>query len=275
MKPLKKLISNVNARKKFDLAFDGFYLPPEKKLPDNIRDELDNINDQYSKKRINHPQYMKEIQRIFGITPIQVTEEAKIYLAGFFEGEGSLNVSIKKGDPKKDIPVYLDPDFNLTQHANGVSNLYLAMEVFQTGRIGLKKGSLATLVYGIGDRKNLISKIVPFYEKYVYPYGSQVKRRRAEIFKEILALLENKAHQNKERMINELLPLWDAMRVHINFENSTFNSLESALAYMNMSPAERQVIIDQEKLKREQKKMRKGTKNIEKNNRVRKKKTQK
>lgn len=209
----------------------GIYLQPGEVISSEIIKELQMANAQYTKTK-NFAEYQRSIQRIFNLKPIQTKKMAlQFYLAGFLEGEGSLNVGAKKNQTSK-FKVYIDPEFSVTQHINGISNLYLAMFVFQTGRIRHKAGSNATFVYTIDNRQSLEEKVIPFYEKYVRLYGSPFKERRARIFKKLLSLFKEKAHLDIDRMIHEILPLWDAMRMQKGQSNETFRSLEEARQYV-------------------------------------------
>ena len=176
--------------------------------------------------------YKQEILQIFGLKSLtQKSTACQFYLGGFLEGEGSLNVGAKKNQTSK-FKVYLDPEFNVTQHINGISNLYLAMYVFQTGRIRFKSGSLATFVYTIDNRRSLEDKVIPFYEEYVNPYGSEVKKKRLLIFKQLLNLFKTKAHLNLDQMIHKVLPLWDQLRMQKGQKNESFKSLLEAQNYV-------------------------------------------
>lgn len=221
---------NLNFNKLMEIP-DGIYLQPGEVISPEIIKELQIANAQYSKTK-NFAEYQRSIQRVFHLKPIQpVKMELKFYLAGFLEGEGSLNIGAKKNQSSK-FKVYIDPEFNVTQHINGISNLYLAMFVFQTGRIRHKTGSNATFVYTIDNRQSLEEKVIPFYEKYVRLYGSPFKERRVRIFKKLLVLFKEKAHLDVDGMIHEVLPLWDTMRMQKGQSNETFRSLEEAQQYV-------------------------------------------
>lgn len=192
--------------------------------------KMQQINDNYSKTRA-FSKYLQELGELFGVSIVQVTEEHKKFLGGFIEGEASLNVSAKKIQTAK-FGMLLDPEFSITQHVNGFSTLYLALLVFRTGRIRYKSGSKATLVYQIDNRKSLEEKVVPFFEKHVKPYGSAVKVERLENFRQLLALLSIKGHANFQTFRDEMLPIWDALRVQRGQSNETFESLEAAQQYV-------------------------------------------
>lgn len=207
------------------------YLKSNEKVSELILNKLKKINNDYSKTK-SFSKYKLAIQEIFKLnTFIKINIEAKYYLAGFLEGEGSINVGIKKNNSTR-FKLYLDPEFNITQHINGISNLFLAMIIFNTGRIRYKSGSNATFVYTIDNRKSLEEKIIPFYENYVNKYGSQVKKNRLILFKQLLNLFNKKAHLNFEQMVFEVLPLWDKLRIQVGQFNESFKNLEQAQEYV-------------------------------------------
>jgi hypothetical protein len=192
------------------------------KLDENFKDKIKKLNDGSP----NYEVYSKRVQELFKLNEIKPNEIQRNFLAGFIEGEGSISISIKKNKNAK-FGVEIDPVFNITQHINGVNHLYNALQVFQTGRIRYKNESNATLVFIIEPRKSLTEKVLPFYEKYVYPFSSPAKKARFDTFKKMLELFNDNAHLDKERFINELLPLWDSMRVQ-HFEGQTFSDLKEA-----------------------------------------------
>jgi hypothetical protein len=171
--------------------------------------------------------YAKRVRDTFGLDPITINETLKTFLGGFIEGEGSISLAVKKNKNAR-FGVELDPLFNITQHINGVNHLYVALEVFQTGRIRYKAGSNATLVFIIEPRKSLQQKVCPFMEKYVYPMSSPAKQIRYENFKRMLDLFEADAHLDRNRLVYELLPIWDSMRVQQGYNGQTFKTLQEA-----------------------------------------------
>lgn len=219
--------------KNIDIKFAidyGIYLKPGEKISEEFLQKFAEINRKYTHNK-SFPQYKQAIQQLFNLRPVQLTTEGLFYLAGFVEGEASISAGVKKNNTSK-FKLYIDPEFNITQHVNGISNLYIAMCHFKTGRIRYKLGSNATFVYTIDNRQNLKEKVLPFYEKYIYPFASPDKIRRAKIFKELLCLFDQKAHLDFDRLINEVLPLWDKMRIQVGQSNETFKSLKEAQEYV-------------------------------------------
>lgn len=203
-------------------------------ISDSFLKNLNHVNQQYSKTK-NFSNYTFAISQLFKIKPVtKITVETKYYLAGFLEGEGCLSIGIKKNNVSR-FKLYLDPEFHTTQHINGISNLYLIMLVFQTGRIRYKTGSNATFVYTIDNRINLQEKVIPFYEQYVNVYGCQSKKYRFHLFKKLLCMFAQKAHLDLNKMVYEVLPLWDQLRVQRNQSNETFHTLKDAQAYVKQT----------------------------------------
>lgn len=201
-------------------------LQPKQHVSEALLQKLKQINQQYTKTK-KFSQYENQIQQLFQVKPVtKITKAALFYLAGFIEGEGSLNLGAKKNTTSM-FKVFFDPEFNITQHINGIQSLYLALHVFQTGRIRFKSGSNATFVYTIDNRQALKEKIVPFYERYVNPFGSKAKTCRVKRFKRVLILFDEKAHLNYNRMINELIPLWASLRMQFNSNQTFKNEIEA------------------------------------------------
>ena len=206
----------------------GIYLKPGQRVPESLLDQLKQINQQYTNTK-KFFQYEKQIRALFQLDPPRKkTKTTFFYLAGFIEGEASLNLGAKKNQTSR-FQVFFDPEFNITQHINGIQNLCLALDVFQTGRIRFKSGSLATFVYTIDNRQALKEKVVPFYETYVKPYGSKNKIDRVKQFKRVLTLFEEKAHLNYDQMINEFIPLWASLKMQHNSNQTFKNETEAKL----------------------------------------------
>nr|2EX5_A Chain A, DNA endonuclease I-CeuI [Chlamydomonas moewusii]2EX5_B Chain B, DNA endonuclease I-CeuI [Chlamydomonas moewusii] len=201
-------------------------LKPGEKLPQDKLEELKKINDAVKKTK-NFSKYLIDLRKLFQIDEVQVTSESKLFLAGFLEGEASLNISTKKLATSK-FGLVVDPEFNVTRHVNGVKVLYLALEVFKTGRIRHKSGSNATLVLTIDNRQSLEEKVIPFYEQYVVAFSSPEKVKRVANFKALLELFNNDAHQDLEQLVNKILPIWDQMRKQQGQSNEGFPNLEAA-----------------------------------------------
>nr|ALA63887.1 putative LAGLIDADG homing endonuclease [Pseudopleurococcus sp. A SAG 2039] len=215
------------------IGSDFVYLNPGQSVSETFLVQLKKINQDYSQTK-KFLKYCRDIESLFKLSPVtKKTTQCHFFLAGFLEGAGCLNIGAKKNTTSR-FKLYLDPEFNLTQHINGISNLYLAMCLFQTGRIRFKSGSLATFVYTIDNRLSLEQKVIPFYENYVILYGCSAKKKRLAVFKKLLQLFKEKAHLDLDKMVYEILPLWDQLRMQKS-SNQTFKNLKQAQIYIKQS----------------------------------------
>lgn len=207
------------------------FLRPGEPLSPHIIEQLKQIN--ASAKTHSFQDYLKRLRVLFAIPDeAPLDRGGKFYLGGFVVGEGSLNVAISRLTTAR-FGVTFRPAFSLTQHVNGVDELYRALAYFQTGRLGHKSGSLATLEVAIWQQDLLWERVVPFYEHYViHPYGSAWVTWRTAEFKRFPALHRDGAHRDSERMIQEMLPLWDSLRVHRQHKNQVFKTLTEAQDYV-------------------------------------------
>lgn len=200
-------------------------LKPGEKAPEEIINKLKEANSNFTKSK-NFPKYMKAIEEIFKLTPQKITTDEKFFIAGFIEGEGSINVSCKKSENAK-FGLLIDPEFSITQHINGVQNLYNAMAIFQAGRIRHKIGSAATLVLTIDNRLTIEQKVFPFWENYITPYSSPYKQNRFYKFKQLMSLFNTDCHKNLNDFVDQILPLWDSLRMQKGQINESFASLSA------------------------------------------------
>lgn len=200
-----------------------FRLRPQEKLSEAFCEELKKIN----AGRPTHDVYCRRVEKLFGLKPFPITKETKIWLSGFIEGEGSVSVGAKK-NKNATFGVELDPCFNITQHVNGIQHLYTALRVFGAGRIRYKVGSNATLVFSITTRRTLVEKVIPYINEYAYKPSCLTKKERYKNYELLLNLFDERAHLDRTRMIEEVLPLWNEMRMQSGYRGETFVSLQAA-----------------------------------------------
>ncbi len=115
------------------------------------------------------------------------------YLSGFVDGEGSFSVSIIR-HPTQKIGWMINPCFQVYQHEKHRYLLELFQEIFGTGKIYRKSGIHPVLNFSIDSRRNLIEKVIPFFDRYPLI----VKESTYKIFKEIVLALEKKEHFTEE-----------------------------------------------------------------------------
>ena len=216
-------MANLNNKK-------AFKLQPSEVLSEEMLSKLNDINKHYTDSR-DFTKYLQDLAALFGVSAVQVTEDHKKFLGGFMEGEASINLSLKKLKTAQ-FGLLLDPEFSITQHVNGFATLYLALSIFRTGRIKHKHGSNATMVFVIDNRQSLENKVVPFYKEYVVPYGSQAKAERLNDFFKILKHFNDNDHKELKKFRDQMLPIWDSLRMQKGQSNQTFANLQEAQEFV-------------------------------------------
>ena len=112
------------------------------------------------------------------------------YIAGFTDGEGSFNVSLKKrndyvGEWK------ITASFNVSQ--KDPKMLQILQQRMDCGII--KTRSFDSLhSFDVTKPEDIIQKVIPFFQKY--PVLSDSKRKNFAIFCKIARLMENNEHKN-------------------------------------------------------------------------------
>ena len=128
----------------------------------------------------------------------------KFFLGGLIEGEGSLVVVVRKRKNLK-FGVSIDPEFYIYQHKKRKKLLQMAKEIFATGSIYAKTDNPNVLVYAIRDRRTIAEKVIPFFKKYVLPFG--VKYNAAfPVFEKIVQQMMQKKHLT-QKGVDQLLSL--------------------------------------------------------------------
>jgi hypothetical protein len=111
------------------------------------------------------------------------------FISGFVDGEGSFSVAIIR-HPTQKFGWMINPVFQVYQHEKYRYALELCKFVFGTGSIYRKSGIHPVLNFSVDSRRNIIEKIIPFFDKYPVV----VKRENYLKFKSILISMEHKEH---------------------------------------------------------------------------------
>lgn len=117
-------------------------------------------------------------------------EELGFYLAGFVEGEGSFNVSLRR-KPDYKVSWQVVMSFNVSQKDPTI--LYLLQEELGCGIIKIRKID-NLFSYDTTNPKDIIQKVIPYFQKY--PLISDSKQKNFFIFCEIAQLMEKGEHRN-------------------------------------------------------------------------------
>jgi hypothetical protein len=109
------------------------------------------------------------------------------YFAGFADGEGSFNVSLKK-DNEYRVRWHIEPSFNLSQRDKTV--LFLFKKHLGVGKIRQRKDGV--YYYEVRNYKALQEVIIPFFRKY--KFLSSEKKKNFLLFQKIVNLMNQGAH---------------------------------------------------------------------------------
>ena len=121
----------------------------------------------------------------------KIPQNLGYYLAGFVDGEGSFNVSLRqKSDYHLRWQVVLS--FNVSQR--DLTNLLTLKEILGCGIIKKRKDGVYSL--DITTPSNVILKVIPFFRRF--PFKSDKAVKNFAIFCEIAALMNKGNHKHIE-----------------------------------------------------------------------------
>ena len=128
--------------------------------------------------------------------------ELRSWIVGFVDGEGSFVVSLFKS-PKTKIGWQVFPEFSVSQSKKNLEALKELKRFFGCGNIysqksGRKEKWDRLYKFCVRNRKDLLEKIVPFFQKY--PLQTKSKQRDFEIFVKVLKKLEGKKRLKIEHL---------------------------------------------------------------------------
>lgn len=125
--------------------------------------------------------------------------ELGYFLAGFVEGEGSFNVSLRrKADYRVNWQVVMS--FNVSQKDPTI--LYILKDELQCGIIKVRKRD-GLHSYDATNPEDLIKYVIPYFRKY--PVLSESKRRNFIIFCKIAELMRMGEHKTQSGLKKILL----------------------------------------------------------------------
>lgn len=117
----------------------------------------------------------------------QIPQETGYYLAGFADGEGSFNVSLRKRSDHT-LGWQVVPTFNVSQKDKTV--LMLFKRYLGCGKLRQRKDGVWQ--YIVQNPVALDENVIPFFRKF--PFLSKTKIRNFSIFRKIIFLIMRNAH---------------------------------------------------------------------------------
>ncbi len=121
------------------------------------------------------------------------------YVVGLVDGEGSFHIAFQK---REDLPLGISiiPEFHVSQNRCSLQALRLVQRILGCGYIkpNHRNSSDTTYVLVVRDRKDLLTKIIPFFK---YNQLVTSKCRDFEIFAKVVDLIEKGEHRNPKTII--------------------------------------------------------------------------
>lgn len=121
----------------------------------------------------------------------EVSDDIGYYLAGFADGEGSFNFSLR---PRPDyrIPWKLSVSFNVSQKERDILELFKGYLNCGT----LRPRPDGVWYFEVTNRRDIVETIIPFFQRY--RFLSTKKRRDFDKFVAIVSLMESGAHRHTD-----------------------------------------------------------------------------
>lgn len=129
------------------------------------------------------------------------TRNVREYISGFVDGEGCFSVSFSKRD-KFLVGFETKPSFCVAQNHDRAEVLFLMQKEFGCGFMRRDSGD-KTLKYEVRSLDELISKVIPHFEKY--PLLSS-KQKDFLLFKKVCLLMKDGEHKNFKGL-QKILPI--------------------------------------------------------------------
>ena len=153
------------------------------------------------------------------------------YIAGFVDGEGSFHVAVQR-NPSTTLGWQVVPELHIAQHERNKHVLQLILETLGCGYLkpnARNNPRDKTWVLVVRSRKDLIEKVIPFFERY--PLRT-TKRQDFEKFACIVRKMEAREHLKPEGL-RAILEIAAQMN-----ENGTYRRIDIASIIAHLEPSE-------------------------------------
>ncbi len=128
----------------------------------------------------------------------QIPSDVGNYIAGFVDGEGSFNVSLRRRDDHR-LGWDVDPSFNVSQRDRVI--LAFHKKIFGCGT--LRERQDGVVYYEVRNLGMLAERVIPFFERF--GFRSAAKKRNFAIFKSIIIIL--RSGQFSEEILRKVVQL--------------------------------------------------------------------
>ena len=147
------------------------------------------------------------------------------YLAGFVDGEGCFTITIRRTPSKTRFGWTIDPFFQVYQHKDNSRILYVFKKTFNCGYVSKKGGNPSCFVYCVDKISDLLTKVIPFFEKY--PLVGE-KYKNFLLFREVVERLSKKEHFAKQGFM-EIAKLCFKMNRNGFYRKNSLDLINSSL----------------------------------------------
>ena len=137
----------------------------------------------------------------------KITPEIGNYIAGFVDGEGSFNVSLKKREDYK-MKWKLVASFNISQKDKVI--LSKIKNILECGTLRERKDGV--VYYEVTNIKSLQEIIIPFFNKF--GFWSSYKKSSYSVFKQIVNKMYSNEHMNTKGF-KEIIDLREKLNIGI------------------------------------------------------------
>ncbi len=120
------------------------------------------------------------------------------YVVGFVDGEGSFHVAVYK-DPRMRTGMKFIPEFHVSQDVSSKSVLDELVAFFGCGYVKehhAKSQRDSTYVYVVRDRRDLLTRIIPFFERYEL---RTKKQHDFCVFADVVRRMQDNHHRDREK----------------------------------------------------------------------------
>ena len=117
------------------------------------------------------------------------------WIVGFTDGEGCFHVGINKNKTMK-LGVQVLPEFTIVQHKRNVQTLYALKAYFGCGVVRKNHGD--RFCYRVRGQENLITKIIPFFEKHTLKTTKRIDFKK---FRRVVLMMANRQHLEEDGLI--------------------------------------------------------------------------
>jgi hypothetical protein len=159
---------------------------------------------------------------------VPLTTDRLIYLGGFVEGEGSININIRPNSKGPRFKVAVDPEFGVYQSNRNIQHLFTLWRYMKAGTVfvGKLKPSKGrqpldpTLPlnydkasYRISSRREIQEKAIPFIKEYLLPYAGPYFQNRFKLWNQAVEMFDNEEHRTAVGMFYKMAPAVTELRV--------------------------------------------------------------